>query len=136
MARKASSKTETQKEVEEPKTYKIRFETESGLPISFRDFGLEYTKNVKGDIITHTKLGQPFEIKNGETLELDEATYKYLKEKGAILSPVEKDARERLRRKKLRRKSVRAEPKKDFQTWNRETKNAVFNHLPFDVVDE
>jgi len=97
---------------------------------------LEYTKDVRGKTITHTRLKQPFVIKNGETLEIDETTYKYLKEKGAILSPAEKDARERLRRKKLRQKSVRSEPKKDIQTWDNETKNAVFNHLPYEVVDE
>jgi hypothetical protein len=145
MAKKSSSKAQAkveEKKVEqttakaEPKFYKIRFETESGLPYSFKDHGLEYSKNIKGDIVTHTMLQEtPFEIKNGQTLEIDEDTYNYLKDKGAILSPVEKDARDRLKRKKMRKRSVRAEPKKDVQTWDAKTKNAVFNDLPYDVVE-
>lgn len=133
MAGKTSSK---KAEVKEPKTYKIKFKSDSGLPKTFRDFGLEYSKNVKGEIDVHNMLTQPFVIKNGETLEIPEDVYNYLKGKGAILSPAEKNARDRLRRKKLRKRSVRAEPKKDFQTWTRDEKNKVFNYLPYEVVDE
>ena len=113
MAKKSSSKAEAkpvetkvvETKVAEPKFYKIKFETESGLPYSFKDHGLEYSKNVKGDIVTHQKLeNAPFEIKNGQTMDIDEETYTYLKDKGAILSAAEKDARDRLRRKKMRKR--------------------------------
>ena len=118
------------------KMHKVRFETETGLPKTFRDHGLEYSKNQKGDIIKHQMLDEPFVIKNGQTMELDDKTYKYLKEKGSIISAAEKDEVDRLRRRRMKKKAARAEPKKDYQTWDDDTMTKVFNPHPFDVVDE
>jgi len=63
------------------KMHKVRFETETGLPRTFRDHGLEYSKNMRGEIVKDQILDEPFVIKNGQTLELDDKTYKYLKKK-------------------------------------------------------
>jgi uncharacterized protein YnzC (UPF0291/DUF896 family) len=112
------------------KTYKVKFESQ--ITESFNDFGLTYHKDKDGQIVTVEQI-PPFQIKRGETKDIDQATYDYLKGKGAILSKAEKKEQDRLRKKYLRKRSGRAEPKKEMQRIAGAEKNVIFNDIPFEV---
>lgn len=112
------------------KEHKIRFDSELGG--EFRDEGKSYKRvNGETEVIEHLK--QPFVIKAGTEMTLDEETFKYLKDKGAIRSKAEQKERERLRRKLLVKRSGRAEPKKEMQTISDHDRYLIFTDLPHEV---
>lgn len=113
------------------KKRKIKFDGE--VATSFQDKGVEYKKDNNGNIVEERILSKPFVIKSGEEQEIDEETYQYLKEKGALRTKAEQKERIRLRRKILGKKSWRAEPRKDVQTLSDEDINLVYNDLPYEV---
>ncbi|MDP3065881.1 MAG: hypothetical protein Q8N08_04005 [Methanobacteriaceae archaeon] len=112
------------------KEHKIKFDNEMGG--EFIDHGISYKKVDNNTIVTN-HLKEPFVIKAGEEKTLDEETFKYLKDKGAIRSKAEQKERERLRKRLMARRSGRAEPKKEMQTISDHDKYLIFTELPYEV---
>jgi hypothetical protein len=126
------------------KEHKVRYETPfptdgaRDIPIAeFRVPNIHYERVGKdGEREIVEDRDEPFVIKSGQTITVDEDTYQFLLKRKAILTPEKKAEQDRTRRKLLGLKSVREKPKKDPQTYSDEEMTKVFNDLPFEVFDE
>ena len=115
------------------KEHKIKFE--SVAADDFTDYGIEYSKDKEGKTVPKQILDKPFVIKKGQTLSVDEKTFKYLEKKGSIRTIAEQAERERMQAKLLNKRVKRPEPKKDVQYLDDEEVSVIFNDIPFEVEE-
>lgn len=130
----------TEKEIKEPtvtktevqnvkeKTYKIRFDSDAAL--GFKDFGKTYEYASNGSIRS-TQVIPEFYIKKNTEKVIDEATYKFLREKEALLTKKEREAVLKLKKEHVRKKYDRSEARTELSNLTPEEKHKVFNDLPY-----
>jgi hypothetical protein len=131
----AKDAVEDVKEVEEikvptKKIYVVKFDSEMENK-EFIEPGVVYKQLPDRRTQKINALPEPFKIRAGQTLKIDQETYDYLIKKEALITAEQKDERDKYRAKKLKLKSGRAEPKKEMQTLSDEEKIKLFVELPY-----
>lgn len=132
---KVKDAVEDVKEVEEikaptKKIYVVKFDSEMENK-EFIEPGVVYKQLPDRRTQKINVLPEPFRIRAGQTLKIDQETYDFLIKKEALITAEQKAERDKYRAKKLKLKSGRAEPKKEMQTLSDEEKIKLFVELPY-----